>query len=428
MKLSALFKLKFPTYFLVVLFTFIGSGTQLQASVADKPDSYIEYKGFVTDKVTGKPLPFTNILLIGTNISTVSNSEGEFSIKISDTVTNGKLSVRFMGYKNRTILLVDLKHEKNRIELEPIAVELPEISVISKDAESLVQAMMEKKAQNYSVEEMQMTAFYRETIKKNKSYASLSEAVVDIYKQSYTSYKSDVVKMYKARKRTDYSKVDTLVFKLMGGPFNTLYLDLMKHPDMIFTNDMMKNYEFSFDHSTRMDNRLIYVVDFIQNKDYIEPLYYGKLYIDAQTLALKSAVFKLNIEDKEASSRMFIIKKPLNAKVYPVEANYRIDYLEKDGKWYYGYGRIELGLRINWKRKLFNTTYFSTIEMAVTDWEKADDGKPQRKDRLRPSVIVSDAASGFSDPDFWGEFNVIEPEKSIETAIKKIQKQLEKKN
>jgi hypothetical protein len=37
-------------------------------------------------------------------------------------------------------------------------------------------------------------------------------------------------------------------------------------------------------------------------------------------------------------------------------------------------------------------------------------------------------ASGFSDPDFWGEFNVIEPEKSIETAIKKIQKQLEKKD
>jgi len=168
MELSDAFKLKFPTYFFVVLFTFICSGTQLQASIADKPDSYIEYKGFVTDKVTGKPLPFTNILLIETNMSTVSNSEGEFSIKISDTVTNGKLSVRFMGYKNRTILLSDLKNEKNKIELEPIAVELPEVSVISKDAESLVQAMMEKKSQNYSVEEMQMTAFYRETIKKNK--------------------------------------------------------------------------------------------------------------------------------------------------------------------------------------------------------------------------------------------------------------------
>jgi hypothetical protein len=35
--------------------------------------------------------------------------------------------------------------------------------------------------------------------------------------------------------------------------------------------------------------------------------------------------------------------------------------------------------------------------------------------------------SGFADPNFWGEFNLIEPEKPIETAIRKIQKQLEKK-
>ena len=46
------------------------------------------------------------------------------------------------------------------------------------------------------------------------------------------------------------------------------------------------------------------------------------------------------------------------------------------------------------------------------------------KDRLKSSVIMSDEASGFSDPEFWGEYNLIEPEKPIETAIKKIQKQL----
>lgn len=119
----------------------------------------------------------------------------------------------------------------------------------------------------------------------------------------------------------------------------------------------------------------------------------------------------------------------MNATVYPFTANYRIDYREKDGKWYYGYSRIELGLKVNWKKKLFNTNYNSTIEMAVTDWEVNSDKKPVLpKERLRPSIVISDEASGFSEPDFWGEFNVIEPEKSIESAIKKIQKQLEKKS
>ncbi|MDO9152988.1 MAG: carboxypeptidase-like regulatory domain-containing protein [Paludibacter sp.] len=390
---------------------------------------YIEFKGIVIDKETKSPLAFTNINVNGTNISTVTNTEGEFSIKIFKEDINEKISFKFIGYKNKSVLPSEFVDYKAKIELEPIAIELPEVSVISKDAESLVLAMLEKKAENYSKKDMQLTSFYRETIKKNRIYVSLSEAVVDIFKQSYTSYKSDVVKMYKARKKTDYVKLDTVIFKLQGGPFNSLYLDIMKYPDLIFTDKITENYVFRFDRSTKMDNRLIYVIDFKQNPSNPDPLYYGKLYIDAQNLALKSAVFNLNIENKEESGRLFIIKKPLNAKLHPVNANYRVDYFEKDGLWYYGYSRIELGLRINWKRKLFNTTYYSTIEMATTDYEMAENAKPARgKDRLKPNVIVSDEVTGFSDPDFWGEFNVIEPEKSIESAIKKIQKQLERKN
>jgi hypothetical protein len=66
--------------------------------------------------------------------------------------------------------------------------------------------------------------------------------------------------------------------------------------------------------------------------------------------------------------------------------------------------------------------------MATTDIIPIGATSSANKARLRPNVIISDEASGFADPDFWGEFNVIEPEKSIETAIKKIQKQLEKAN
>jgi hypothetical protein len=63
--------------------------------------------------------------------------------------------------------------------------------------------------------------------------------------------------------------------------------------------------------------------------------------------------------------------------------------------------------------------------MAVTDWEKVGkDERPKYRQRIRKSVILSDEASGFSDPDFWGEYNIIEPEKSIESAIRKIQRQL----
>ncbi|NNK10117.1 MAG: carboxypeptidase-like regulatory domain-containing protein, partial [Flavobacteriaceae bacterium] len=133
------------------------------------------------------------------------------------------------------------------------------------------------------------------------------------------------------------------------------------------------------------------------------------------------------ITNRDKASRLFVRKKPRNADVYPVEVAYRVDYREKNGRWYYGYSNALLEFKINWDRKLFNSVYSMTCEMAVTDWEKNSDiSEPRFRDRLKSTMILSDEASGFSDPDFWGEYNIIEPEKSIESAIRKIQRQLRK--
>jgi len=411
---------------LLLLPNHLSASNTYETTQKDDSETFIEYRGKITDKKNGSPLAFAGLIVQGTNISTISNSEGEFSLKISKDIPDPKITVSFIGYKNKQMALADLKAQKSRIEMEPSAIELPELNVISKNAEVLIQSVLAKRGENYFNKPTFMTAFYRETIKKGRSYVSLAEAVVEIDKQSYLSNKPDAVKLYKARKKADYSKLDTLAFKLQGGPFNSLYLDIMKYPEYIFTEDMLTNYQFTFDRSTHIDNRLIYIVDFKQRPGKTDPLYAGKLYIDAGNLALKSAVFTLNLSNKEEASLMFIKKKPFNAKVYPTEAKYRIDYMEKDGRWYYSYSRIELGLKINWKKKLFNTNYFSTVEMAVTNWGKeAEEKSTDFKEKLKPSVIITDEASGFTDHQFWGEFNVIEPEKSIESAIKKIQKKLE---
>ena len=423
-------KMKLISGFSFFLFAFlvlpVAARTSTTLTEIEHNDNFAEYKGKIVDKKTGATLAYAGLTVVGTNISTISNSEGDYSIKISKDLLNPKIKISFIGYKNKLATLADLS--KARIELEPSSIELPELNVISKDAEVLIRAVLEKRGENYFNSQTLMTAFYRETIRKSRTYVSLAEAVVEVNKQPYTSYKLDAVRLFKSRKQADYNKLDTLAFKLQGGPFNNLNLDIMKNPDFIFTDDMIANYEFTFDHSTREDNRLMYVLDFKQRPNTNNPMYYGKLYIDAKSLAMKTAVFSLNIKDKDAAATMFIKKKPFNARAYPTETKYRVDYLEKDGKWYYAYSRIELGMRIIWKKKLFNTNYFSTVEMAVTDWGQGAETKSfNYKDRLKPSVIISDEADGFSDPKFWGEFNVIEPEKSIDLAIKKIQKQLEKK-
>lgn len=388
--------------------------------------SFNQFRGEVVDSQSRNPLVFASLLLEGTNISTVTNTEGAFLLKVPKDIEEGNVIVSFLGYRNKTIPLTQLKEDKNRIELDISVTALTEVNIsVPRDAMTLVKETLRKRGENYYDDPALMTAFYRETIKKRRRNVSLSEAVVNIYKSPYTSNRQDAVQLYKARKSTDYSKLDTLALKLQGGPFNALFVDIMKYPDFIFTPEIIDDYKFSFDRSTTINDQLIYVIDFKQRENIYEPMYQGKLYIDANKKVLTSAIYSLNITNREMASRMFVRKKPRNARVYPTQVAYRVDYREKDGRWYYGYSNAILEFKINWDKKLFNSVYSMTCEMAVTDWEENTSGDiPRIKDRLRTSMILADEAIGFSDPDFWGEYNIIEPEKSIESAIRKIQRQL----
>ncbi len=391
--------------------------------------NHIEYKGYVLDQGNNSPLTSASVSLINTNISIVTNDEGEFLIKVPKHINDGSLQVSYLGYQDKIVPLLDFKDNTLNIKLKPSVIELSEISIKLRDAEALVREVLKKKGSNYLNDNTIMTAFYRETIKKRRSYVSLSEAVIDLYKNPYESSKTDLIKLHKARKNANYKKLDTLTLKLQGGPTSTLYIDVMKNPEILFTEDMADVYEFSYDKSTQINGRHIYVVKFKQRQTISEPLYYGKLYIDSETLAMTKAVYSLNMENKDEVSKMFVRKKPRQARVYPTLASYSIDYRQKDGKWYYSYGSIDLAVKIKWKKKLFNSTYKLNVEMAITDWKKNTDNETiKAKDRLKSSVVLSDKAAGFSDPIFWGEYNVIEPEKPIESAIKKIQKQLRKLN
>ena len=122
---------------------------------------------------------------------------------------------------------------------------------------------------------------------------------------------------------------------------------------------------------------------------------------------------------------MFVKRKPSRVDVYPTKAAYRVDYRIKDGLWYYGYSNVALTFRVKWQKKLFSSVYTLNSEMAVTDWiQNTTSRRP--KNPIRPTIILSEEASGFSDPEFWGQYNIIEPEKSIEKAISKISKRLKK--
>ena len=412
------------------LFIAIGYFQTISQAIAQQIETsdYVTYKGLVLDINSKKSLEFATISVNETNISTITNSDGNFLLKVPKNLLDKSVTISYLGYSNKVIPLSEFSTEKTVIKLVPSIEKLPEISIISKDPEFIVRKVTENIQKNYFQNPVIMKAFYRESIKKRRTYASLSEAVIEVYKQSYRSKGYDYVKLNRARKSTDYRKIDTLVIKLQGGPYNNINIDLIKNRDMFFSDDIFEKYKFTFEKVISINNRMAYVINFNPYKYIDEPLYFGKLYIDVNTYALNKAIFSLNLEDQKKASKYFVKKKPAKANVTPTIANYVVDYRVKDGKWYFGYSRIELTFKINWKKKLFNSLYNITIEMAVTDWElNANKDNLKSKEKLKLNVILNDKASGFSNPEFWGKHNVIEPDKSIENAIKKIQRQLDKK-
>jgi len=387
-----------------------------------------EYQGKVIDGKTHKVLEAASLSINNTNISTITNSEGYFTLKVPNNKLDSKVMVSFLGYTTYVVPLSVLSNDKTIIELFQAVTELSAVNIASyKNAESLVRKVFNDKSVNVGDASVFMTAFYRETIKRRQRNVSLTEAVVNILKQPNSSKQRDAIQLGKARKSTDYKRLDTVSVKLQGGPFSTMYLDIMKYPEYIFTDESISGYNFSFNKPSTINNRTVFVVDFIPKSNQLAVNYKGKLFIDVQSLALVSANYFLDVSNMNKTKNLLVKRKPSDVEVYPLKAIYKVDYKEKGGKWYYSYSNLSLTFKVNKKRQLFNKVYTLSSEMAVTDWEmNTADKKIKNKDKLRPSVIITDAISGFSDPNFWGKYNLIEPDKSIESAINKIKKNIEK--
>ena len=380
-------------------------------------------RGKVVDSETNAPLIFATVAVKETNVATVTNIDGEFQIKIADLDKSKNLEFTYLGYKNSVIPLTEMRDNgyRNLIKMEAAPIPIREIIVKPMMPDDIMERVIGSISKNYPSVPNLMTAFYRETIRKNRTYVSIGEALVEIFKAPYNSdLRFDGTRIYKGRKNTDTEKVDTVLFKLQGGPFTSLELDLAKNPESILTSDAMKYYNYTLTGVIEIDGRPNYVIEFVQKPSVDIPLFLGKFYIDTKTYALTTAEFGFNLSNKEEAASLFIRKKPLGMSVTPEVATYMVKYREQDGKWYFSYSRAEVKFKVNWKRRLFNTNYTTMSEIAVTDRTDQEVIKFAGRDKLRYSDIFLEEVSAFADPDFWGDYNVIEPDQTIESAIRRI--------
>jgi hypothetical protein len=326
--------------------------------------------------------------------------------------------------------LADFKDDRSyTVELVESSIQLKQVTIRPKDATELINNVLYNVRTNYSERPMMMRGFYRETIERGRNYVSISEAVIDIYKGSYSNeFQVDQVKLFKGRKSADVEKMDTVLFKVQGGPNTTILLDIVKNPYILLSEEYQDIYDFRLTDVITIDDKLHYVVSFNQKEYVDEPFYRGRFYIEMDRLAITEAEFELNVENQDEAARLFIQRKPMGMTIIPERAAYRAKYTIEDNTWYFSYARAEVKFKVDWKKKLFNTTYSTMSELAITDRTYEGIEKFAGKERFKSRDILDEKVYVFFDQDFWEGYNVIEPDQSIESAIRRLNRKFLRRN
>ncbi len=387
--------------------------------------AYKTFTGKVIDKATRKPVSFANVYLIGSSLGTVTNAEGEFVLKVPVEEMNRNIGISNLGYKNLVISFDELNSKENLIKLELAATTLEQVVIRSDDPIELLKMAYRRVHENYNNSPEMQVGFYRETVKQNKSYVAVAEAVLDVYKSPYSSFFDyDRVQVFKGRKSEDVKKMDTLLFKLQGGPRTSFLLDVVKNPGEILSEDYFDKYIFKFAGFASIDGRDNYVIEFDQRPDVELPLYKGTIYLDTKNMAFSRIDFSFSNEALKIADGELVRKKPMDLKIDVLAADYIINYRVIDEKWYLNHVRSELVFKCNWKKKRYNATYTAALEMAVTDRNADNINKARYRDQAKQTDILADKVSSYKDENFWGEYNYIKPEEPIENIINKLNKKL----
>ncbi len=407
----------------VILITFLIAGITLPI-YARKDPGYVTVTGVVKDVKSKKNLEYVSISIPGTGIGTISNEDGGFSIKVKDSLQIKTLEVSHIGYYNQRLQISEDDMNNITIFLTPNENKLKEVIIESADPLKLVQSAIMKIGDNNSNITNLLTGFYRETIKKRRNYINISEAIVDIYKTSYTqSDAHDRVQVLKGRKLLSPKRGDTLIVKFIGGPNLSTYLDVVKNKDLMLDLQTLNYYKFEMESPVMINERPHFVVSFKPQVILPYALFYGNLYIDKETLAFSRAEFNLSMDDRNKATQAILRKKPFKMHFKPEEVSYLVTYKERDGKSYLNYVRNEVRFKCDYKRRLFSTNYTIVSEMVVTNKKDDNFEKIPYKQAFNDKYSLSDKVSNFYDANFWEDYNIIEPTESLESAVNKLKKQ-----
>lgn len=414
----------------LVCLLLVGNITTLKAQAITERinENMITVSGVVKDQKSHRKLEYVNVYVPNTNIGTITNSDGAFTLKFKDPGKTVYLEFSYLGYKSNQVEVDRLSSIGNEYFLSQSSFKLDEIVVSPINPRLLVYEAMQKVKKNYNPVPSMNYMFYRETVQKRNRYITISEAVTDVFKTSYVQGTSrDRVKIAKSRSVASPDLKDTLSIKLEGGPNLATYVDAVKNPDILLEPEYQEMYDYSFKDYVTIDDRVQYAINFKPKPVMLDfPLYIGTIFIDRESLGISRIEFSMDMSDPQKAIRQMLRKKPASMRFRPQNLSYLVTYRRQGERYFLNYIRAEFKFRCDWKKRLFATNYTVVSEMVVTNRLDNPITGITYKESFRNSDVLTDKIMDFYDEAFWEDYNIIEPTESLEFAVRKLKKAIDR--
>jgi CubicO group peptidase (beta-lactamase class C family) len=380
-------------------------------------------KGRIISATNGDPIRFATITVARYAINSMSNESGEFILKLPGNARDS-IHISHVGYQPQSL---PVSREVLLIKLHPRSNELKEVVVQLPDASGIVKRAIARIPENYRTKPFTVTGFYRMTGTKEKRIIHMSEAVFDIFSESYTNADKQV-KLAKARMDKDLTAFNgNDVFNFGSTPDDVLKNDIVSNSGVsdMLSKKGFENYTFSYKGVIDHNGSDAYVIHFDQKDGVRKSLNQGKMIIDVESLAFVEFDFKISpkgIKYWSLGGTKEMLLRLSSVRIKLLGGGSKLSYRKYGGKYYLNHVQGKtlwhiVGGRDHFKLDPFTLAYnYLVTKIDTTGVEPFDS-----KEILRHSQFMENTAArnqGDSADPFWEEYNMILPDFNVDSAAR----------
>lgn len=389
-------------------------------------DVFMTLYGKVTDAQNGQPIPFASIQLKGSGTGTASNVLGEFIFKIREKHAVDTLLVSCIGYKTMVYPLRQSGTRVINLRLEPATVVLKEVTVNPKSGFDILKEAFARIPENYDTSDVQLTAFYQESILLGEKELAFNEAVLDVYRVFYENKeRPDQIKVIKGRKKDIQQKSDQQFYywisNISNGARGTLgegfFLKDIGHKRNTFSQRNFRYYECEYRESIHEGNRNLIVLDMFPRKNSRKGLLRLKIFLDEESLAIVRIEYETTPAGIDWVNRRgkgglayIIMSKVIRATLDFSRLTASVSYKQYNGKWYLNDVKRHWDVLLNSKkRNMKDTPWTSDMSLLITDIQTENVKRFSEGDIVANRSSMGNIIGGEYDEAFWENYNIVKP-------------------